>query len=130
MELFNSEILETRVVHFRKEKCDVYVGRPSIFGNPYSHINDRKTDALYIVSSVDEAISKYKEYILNQPSLLAKLPGLKGKILGCWCGKADKWYPGIKMFCHAQVLQQLIKLQELKIDLNSTDKQLKEKFRI
>lgn len=24
-----------RVVHFKKEACDVYIGRPSIYGNPF-----------------------------------------------------------------------------------------------
>jgi len=130
MELFSSNITKTRVVHFKKEKCDIYVGRPSIWQNIYTSINDRKTLALHVVSSKDEAIRKYEEYILSQPQLLAKLPELRGKIMGCWCGFADDWEPGVKMFCHAQVLQKLIRLQELGINLNSTDKEIKAKLRI
>lgn len=113
MELFQLNEPETKVVHFKKEKCDIYVGRPSIWGNPYSHIHDKKTAAQFLVRSREEAINKYREYILNQPELLAKLPELKGKVLGCWCGKCDRWYPGTKMFCHGQVLQELIKTLHL-----------------
>jgi len=73
----------TTVVNVRFDEYDVYVGRPSIWGNPYSHKED--TLAEFKVATRKEAIEKYKKYILNKPELLARLPELEGKILGCHC---------------------------------------------
>lgn len=89
-----------RVVHFKKEPCDVYIGRPSKWGNPFTHIDDRRTAAKYIVSNRDEAVAKYEEYILNGEGqhLLADLHELRGKTLGCWCHPKS---------CHGDVLLKL-----------------------
>ena len=38
------------------------VCRPSIFGNPYTHIKERKTLAQVVVDSREEAISLYDKY--------------------------------------------------------------------
>ena len=38
------------------------VCRPSVLGNPYTHIKDRETKALIKVKSREEAIRLYKEY--------------------------------------------------------------------
>lgn len=87
---------KTTVVHCKKEKFDVYIGRPGIWGNPYSHKNDTKAE--FVVASRDEAVAKYKEYILNNPDLLKKLHLLKGKVLGCWCKPQS---------CHGDILAEL-----------------------
>lgn len=88
---------KTRVVHCRKSTFDVYIGRAygefkedSIWHNPY-HIGKDGTRA--------EVIAKYRTYILKSPHLLALLPTLKGKVLGCWCKPQD---------CHGDVLVELI----------------------
>lgn len=39
-----------------------YIGRGSILGNPYTHIKDRRTKALYVVPTRDDAIDSYSEY--------------------------------------------------------------------
>tara|TARA_R110002074_G_scaffold32309_4_gene90215 strand:- start:1913 stop:2242 length:330 start_codon:yes stop_codon:yes gene_type:complete len=52
-------------------------------GNPYSH--KEGTLAKYHCETRQESIEKYKEYILNTPELLNRIPELQGKILGCWC---------------------------------------------
>jgi hypothetical protein len=44
-------------------------------------------------------IAKYRAYILGRPDLLALLPTLKGKVLGCWCHPQE---------CHGDVLVELI----------------------
>lgn len=36
--------------------------RPSVLGNPYTHIKDKATKAIYVVNTRDEAIDKYSEY--------------------------------------------------------------------
>jgi len=87
----------TRVVHCKKEKYDVYIGRPSKWGNPFSY--KKGTKAIYLVSSLEESIEKYREWILKQDHLMKDLPELKNKILGCWC-KPNK--------CHGDVLVELV----------------------
>jgi len=87
-----------KVVHCKKEKYDIYIGRPSIWGNPYTHIKDKKTKAEFIVNSREEAIQKYEEYLRNQPDLIKLLPTLKNKILGCWCSPKS---------CHGDIIIKL-----------------------
>lgn len=43
-------------------KNDFYIGRGSVLGNPYSHIKDRKTKAIYEAKDRDDAIDKYSHY--------------------------------------------------------------------
>jgi len=72
-----------KVVHCKKDPYDVYIGRPSIWGNPYSH--KEGTLAKYKVDTREEAIQRYKTHLLDNPDLLAKIEELRGKTLGCWC---------------------------------------------
>ena len=85
---------EGLVVHCKKAPYDVYIGRPSIWGNPYSHKID--TIAEFRVETRDEAIAKFEAYFLARPDLiqLAKRV-LRGKVLGCWCKP---------LACHGDVL--------------------------
>ena len=89
--------MKTRVVHCKKEPYDVYIGRPSIWGNPFSHLSS--SNARFNVNTREDVIIKYKEWILKRPNLLNRLHELKGKILECWCKP---------MSCHGDVLVQLI----------------------
>jgi hypothetical protein len=84
------------VVHCKRQKFDVYIGRPSKWGNPFSHKDG--TLAEFRVATRDEAVDAYAEWIKGQPDLLAALPELKGKTLGCWC-KPQR--------CHGDVLEAL-----------------------
>jgi len=96
----------TKIVHLKKEPYDVYIGRGSIWGNPFSH--KQNTLAKYVVPDRDTAIQKYKEWILTQPELLDRLSELKWKTLGCWCGHyeiEDRFKP---LQCHGQILLELI----------------------
>lgn len=94
---------QTRVVHCKKESYDVYIGRPSKFGNPFTHIKDKQTKAEFIVETREEAVEKYREWILNQPELLSSLHELDGKTLGCWCKPKS---------CHGDILVELIEKQK------------------
>jgi len=87
------------VVHIKKQRHDIYIGRPSIWGNPFSH--KQGTIAKFKVASRKEAIDRYREWILTQPLLLKKLPELEGKVLGCWCKPSA---------CHGDVLIELINM--------------------
>lgn len=78
------------VVHCRREPYDIYIGRRSKWGNPYV-VNEDGTR--------EEVIDKYEKYVRDQPNLMAALPELKGKVLGCWCAPKS---------CHGDVLVKLI----------------------
>ncbi len=85
-------IQRKRVPGWRKPENTIIVDRSSKWGNPFSEKENKKT---ILVKDRAEAISKYRQYILNS-HLLFLLPSLKGKNLACTC-KLDE--P-----CHANVL--------------------------
>lgn len=88
------------VVHCKRANYDVYIGRPSKWGNPFTHIKDKNTLAKHIVKDREEAISKYREWITTGEGqhLLKDLHELKGKTLGCWCKPQS---------CHGDILVEL-----------------------
>lgn len=92
----------TKVVHCKRDSFDIYIGRPSIFGNPFSHVE--KSSSKYKVASREEAVSKYEEYILKNITLLSHLKQIKGKTLGCWCSP---------LACHGHVIAKLADLPKL-----------------
>lgn len=100
-------MMPTTLVNLNKEPYDVYIGRGSKWGCPYTIIKDRPTLAKEIVDTKEEALSKYKEYVLSSPELMDSLDELEGKVLGCFC-KPEK--------CHGDILLELLtqrKLQKL-----------------
>jgi len=80
----------TSVVHCKRQRYDVYIGRPGKWGNPFSIGKD---------GNREQVIKKYREYILDKPELLSQLPELKNKTLGCWCKPQA---------CHGDVLAELV----------------------
>ena len=81
---------KTRVVHCKVEPFDIYIGRPSKWGNPFKIGKD---------GSREEVIQKYRQWVRTNPMLMTQLTTeLKGKVLGCWC-KPDA--------CHGDVLAEL-----------------------
>ena len=90
---------KTRVVNKYKEVYDVYIGRGSKWGNPFTHISDKKTKAEFIVDTREQAIESYRDCVVKQPQLLKDLHELRGKTLGCFC-KPKR--------CHGDVLVELV----------------------
>jgi hypothetical protein len=88
--------MPTLVVNVRYEKYDVYIGRGSIWGNPFSHLSDTK--ALFRVKTREESIDRYRGWIATQPLLIEKIPTLRGRRLGCYCDPRP---------CHGWVLAEL-----------------------
>lgn len=80
----------TKVVHCKKEKYDVYIGRPSKWGNPF--VIGRDGDR-------DEVVRKYELWIKTQSHLMAAIPELLDKTLACWCSPQS---------CHGDVLVKLV----------------------
>ena len=81
--------MKTSVVHCKRDKYDVYIGRGSEWGNPFS-------TGMYGRMG---CIQKYKQWLERQPHLMKKLVTLKGKVLGCWCKP---------LACHGDVLVELL----------------------
>ena len=82
------KILNAKHVGTGNTKTRTYVGRPSPWGNPFQRGLDGGRIAV---------IEKYREWICEQPDLLARLTELKGKDLICWC----EWPLDP---CHAEIL--------------------------
>jgi len=82
--------MKCTVVHHKKERYDVYIGRPSKWGNPYLLGKD---------GTRKETIKKFRNYLLSNQDLLNDLHELEGKVLGCWCKPKA---------CHGDVLAELV----------------------
>ena len=80
--------MSTRVVHKNKPH-DVYIGRPSKWGNPYPLRTESQRAA---------GIAQYRTWLVLQPHLMAELSELFGKRLGCFCAPRP---------CHGDVLAEL-----------------------
>lgn len=116
-----TETTKTTVVHVTKSRYDVYIGRgqdprrlltsededndvDGKWGNPFRIGRD---------GTRQECIQKYREWIVNQPELMAALPELQGMRLGCWCR------PGL---CHGDILAELAdKTVDDKVDKNKEE---------
>lgn len=81
----------TRIVHCKKAPYDVYIGRPSKWGNPY---------VIGLDGTREEVIQKYEEHVRSSKILMRALPSLAGKTLGCWCPPKP---------CHGDVLIKILK---------------------
>ena len=87
---------------YKVPKYDVYIGRGSKWGNPFTHL-DSATKAEFKVATREESVEAFKEYIVNGDGqhLLADLDELRGKVLGCFCKPKA---------CHGDVLLELLKI--------------------
>ena len=76
----------------------IYVGRPSSWGNPYSH--RPSILAKFSVGTLAEAIDSYAAWIQMpaREKLRGLIPSLRGRVLTCWCAPKP---------CHAHILPAL-----------------------
>lgn len=76
----------------------VYIGRPSPFGNPWSHLMAAAV-VTPKVKDVAAAVEKFREYVkVNLAIKKMARRRLRGKDLICWCLKSP---------CHGEVLMDL-----------------------
>ena len=80
--------MDTTVVH-RRDPYDVYIGRPSKWGNPF---------VIGVHGTRATVVKMYDTWIREQPELMAAIHELKGKRLGCYCSPKQ---------CHGDVLAYL-----------------------
>ena len=79
------------VVHWKKERYDVYIGRPGPFANPFRTGAD---------GTREEVIAKFEAWLLDQPDFVQRVKReLRGKVLGCWCRPEKP--------CHGDVLARI-----------------------
>lgn len=81
--------MPTTVVNKRTSPYDVYIGRGSIWGNPF--VIGRDGDRA-------EVIRKHAAYLKNNPDLMSRISELSGKRLGCFCAP---------LACHGDTLAEL-----------------------
>lgn len=79
-----------KVVNVRKAPYDVYIGRPSKWGNPF---------VIGVHGDREAVIRMYREFIMGNQRLLDDLHELDGKTLGCYC---------VPKACHGDVLVELL----------------------
>lgn len=99
--------MTTKVIHCKSDEANGpnvrYIGRPSIWGNPFSHKKDSM--AAFRSETAKDAVAAYDEWIhhKNQKGLLGRVRiELKGMTLACWCKPAKGSDDGSP--CHGDVL--------------------------
>jgi len=98
--------------HHMETKSDVYIGRGSVLGNPYTHLESQYKD-LEKVATRDEAIDLYADYAnalmefendysiaINKLRKRSKTESLK---LVCYCKLPNK-----EVRCHGDIIKKLI----------------------
>jgi len=80
----------TKVVNCKRHQYDVYIGRPTKWGNPFIIGRD---------GTRYEVIKKYRRYLLNNSKLLSEIESLRNKVLGCFCAPLP---------CHGDVLVEFL----------------------
>lgn len=89
---------------------DIYIGRGSPLGNPYTSIKGRQTKALYTCDNREESIQKYREYLEEQIRInnreiadalnkVWKLARTGDVYLVCFCAPKP---------CHGDVIKELV----------------------
>lgn len=94
------------VVHLSKARYDVRIDRATKWGNPFRSGKDGDRPSV---------ICKYEVWLKQQPLLMAALPELRNKILGCWCAPKA---------CHGDVLARLANRLPPDIYLPKTDEHI------
>lgn len=99
---------KTTVVRLRRQggevvqDCDVYIGRALNMGG--WRLKESKWHNPFTVKAcktAQVACEKFKAYLLANKELMAALPELKGKVLGCWCKNKPSDH------CHGDILAEL-----------------------
>lgn len=96
--------MTTTVVNIRNTyQHYFYVGRPTKWGNPFRVYADGSNRA--------DVIAQYQQWLLGRPDLVAALPELRDKVLGCYC-KPEA--------CHGDILAALADNPELLVVLRAS----------
>jgi hypothetical protein len=72
--------MQTKVVHCNREPYDIYIGRPSEWGNPFIIGKDGTR-----MEVIDKYEKRMRGLLKKDPKLKKRFKLLRGKTLGCWC---------------------------------------------
>ena len=79
------------VVHCKLSPYDIYIGRPSPWGNPWKVIPGKR--------SREEAILAFERMVCADQLIVDHIKKeLRGKVLGCWCAPLP---------CHGDILAEI-----------------------
>jgi hypothetical protein len=100
-------VINKRSKQFVRNDNQIYIGRGSPFGNPFTHLPLSRTKAQFHVETEEESMIRYEAWLRER---LAKEPGLRQKVLKldghelvCYCKPRP---------CHGDIIVKLI--EELK----------------
>lgn len=87
--------MKTNIVHCKRDEYDVYIGRPSKFGNPFSVQTYGR----------EKCLELFREYFLNRvkqdDTFKEAVLSLKDKTLGCFCKQ-----PNREVACHGDIIKE------------------------
>lgn len=73
----------------------VYIGRPSIWGNLFTHLTFLRSNGLTIVPTQEHAVIAFRDWVFGRKythleqqrreEVLRRMSELEGKMLGCYC---------------------------------------------
>ncbi len=96
-------VVNKRARGFKPNANQRYIGRGSLFGNPFTHLPLSRTKAQFQVKTEEESMacfeSWFRERLANDVTLRQKLLELDGHELVCYCKPAP---------CHGDILIKLI----------------------
>jgi len=101
----------------KKSSYDVYIGRGSVLGNPYTHLKYTPTKAKYLVIDRWTAIDEYRKYInkeiennnmqiINTLKSIYEMSLKHDVYLCCYCKPQS---------CHGDVIKEIIERMEYDI---------------
>lgn len=102
-------IKRQRTKGWRMPEGSVYVGRPTIWGNPWYYSEwepDSRRRSIHLFESWLNGSAEDPEGGIRKQEVLGRINELRGKDLVCWCVEWDGAGepPGV---CHAEVLLEL-----------------------
>ena len=122
--------------HTDKGENNYPIYRPSILSNPYTHIKDKKTLAMFVVKSRDEAIDRYEGYFDRMYSGNAPFKFLIDEIyekykrgediyLECYCkkypsGQGEAHHDEVR--CHGDVIKEKLEKRLVKERIDEAKK--------
>ena len=123
-----------RKIETHKGPNNFYIGRGSVLGNPYSHIKDKKTKAIYEAKDRDDAIDKYSRYfdlMYGKNKAFTKVVDEIYELyrsgedvyLECYCKKhqsSDNYVNDVR--CHGDIIKEKMEKRLLKEKLSSLRK--------
>lgn len=95
-----SRIQRSRRQGWRMPPGAVYVGRPTVWQNPFGLPG---TNAMITEATREDCVRAHREMVAGECAALGRVPGyirqLRGRVLACWCRLDQR--------CHADTLLRL-----------------------